>query len=77
VDTKNNRNKTNNDKSNNNEISRRGFWELGSAAVTGVAGVVAMTGIASAQEQELMPGVKTGKSTHLTDRTIPNRREDQ
>ena len=65
MDTNNNRNKTNNDKSNNNDISRRGFLELGSAAVTGVAGVLAMTGIASAQE--LVPGVKTGKSTYITD----------
>jgi hypothetical protein len=65
VDTNNNRNKTTNDKSNNNDISRRGFLELGSAAVTGVAGVLAMTGIASAQE--LVPGVKTGKSTYITD----------
>jgi oxalate decarboxylase len=65
LDKINSRNKTNNDKSNNNEISRRGFLELGSAAVTGVAGVLAMSGIASAQE--LVPGVKTGKSTHITD----------
>jgi oxalate decarboxylase len=65
VDTNNNRNKNNNDKTNNNEISRRGFLELGSAAVTGVAGVLAMTGIASAQE--LVPGVNTGKSTYITD----------
>jgi hypothetical protein len=64
VNTENSRNKTNNDKSNNNQISRRGFLEVGSA-VTGVAGVLAMTGIASAQE--LVPGVKTGKSTHITD----------
>jgi hypothetical protein len=64
VDTKNNRNKTNNDKSNNDEISRRGFLELGSAAVTGVAGVFATRGIASAQE--LVPVVKTGKSTYIT-----------
>jgi oxalate decarboxylase len=65
VNTKTDHNETNNDKSNSNEISRRGFLELGSAAVTGVAGVLAMTGMASAQE--LVPGVKTGKSTHLTD----------
>ena len=58
LNTKNNRNRT------NNQISRRGFLEVGSA-VTGVAGVLAMTGIASAQE--LVPGVKTGKSTHITD----------
>jgi oxalate decarboxylase len=64
LDTKHNRNKTNNDKSNNNEISRRGFLELGST-VTGVVGVLAMTGIASGQE--LVPGVKTGKATHVTD----------
>jgi hypothetical protein len=64
VDTKNNRNKTNNDKSNNNEICRRGFLELGSAAVTGVAGVFATRGIASAQE--LVPVVKTGKSMYIT-----------
>jgi oxalate decarboxylase len=58
VNTENNRNRT------NNQISRRGFLEVGSA-VTGVAGVLAITGIASAQE--LVPGVKTGKSTHITD----------
>jgi hypothetical protein len=46
VDTSNNRNKTNNDKSNNNEISRRGFLELGIGVGDGVAGVLAMTGIA-------------------------------
>jgi oxalate decarboxylase len=74
VDTKNNRNKTNNDKSNNNEICRRGFLELGSAAVTGVAGVLAMTGIASAQE--LVPGVKTGKSTYITDPGLTDKQLD-
>ena len=56
MNTENNRNRT------NNQISRRGFLEVGSA-VTGVAGVLAMTGIASAQE--LVPGVKTGKTTHI------------
>jgi oxalate decarboxylase len=67
VDTNNNHNKTNNNKSNNNENSRRECSELGSAAVTEVAGVLAMTGIAAAQEQKLVPGVKAGKSTHITD----------
>ena len=64
MDKTNNRNKPNNDKSNNNKIFRRGFLELGSAAVTGVAGVFATRGIASAQE--LVPVVKTGKSTYIT-----------
>ncbi|MGB8988987.1 MAG: cupin domain-containing protein [Candidatus Sulfotelmatobacter sp.] len=67
LETNNNHNKTNEDAGNKNQISRRGFLELGSAAVTGVAGVLAMTDIAAGQEQELMPGVKTGKSTHMTD----------
>jgi hypothetical protein len=65
LDKISNRNEPNNDKSNNNEISPRGFLELGSAAVTGVAGVLAMTGIASAQQ--LVPGVKTGKGSYITD----------
>ena len=60
MDKISNRNEPNNDKSNNNEISPRGFLELGSAAVTGVAGVLAMTGIASAQQ--LVPGVKPAKA---------------
>ena len=60
MNTKTDHNQTNNDKSNSNEISRRGFLELGSVAVTGVAGVLAMTRTASAQE--LVPGVKTGKA---------------
>jgi hypothetical protein len=46
VDTNNNRNKTNKDKSNNNEISRRGCLELGIGVGDGVAGVLAMTDIA-------------------------------
>jgi len=46
VDTNNNRNKTNNHKSNNNEISCRGVLDLGIAVGDGVAGVLAMTGIA-------------------------------
>jgi oxalate decarboxylase len=67
LETNNNPNKTNESTGNNHQISRRGFLELGSAAVTGVAGVLAMTDVAAGQEQELVSGVKTGKSTHMTD----------
>jgi len=64
LDRTSNWNKPNNDTSNNDKISRRGFLEPGSAAVTGVAGVFATRGIASAQE--LVPVVKTGKSMYIT-----------
>jgi len=49
----------------NNGISRRGFLGLGSAAVAGVAGIVAATEVMSAQSS--VPGVKTGKTTRITD----------
>src|SRR5690349_19107091 len=49
----------------NNEISRRGFLELGSAAVAGVAGILATSEVASAQSA---PGeVKTGRTTKISD----------
>lgn len=47
-----------------NGISRRGFLELGSAAVAGVAGILAVTDIASAQSSS---GVKTGRTDRITD----------
>jgi oxalate decarboxylase len=71
--TKDNHNKTNNDKSANKEISRRGFLELGSA-VTGVAGVLAMTDTAWAQQA--VQGVKTGKSSEITDPVHANKALD-
>ena len=45
-------------------ISRRGFLELGSAAVAGVAGIVSVADAASAQSSEK---VSTGRSTSITD----------
>src|SRR6266404_7057011 len=47
-----------------NELSRRKFIEIGSVAVATTAGVL-LTGAASAQSST--PGVKTGRSTSLTD----------
>jgi oxalate decarboxylase len=60
VDTRNNRN----DKSPDNEISRRGFLEIGSAAAVTTAGVL-LAGAASGQSST--PGVKIGRTTTLTD----------
>jgi len=60
VDTRNNLN----DKSPDNEISRRGFLEIGSAAAVTTAGVL-LAGAASGQSST--PGVKIGRTTTLTD----------
>ena len=60
MDTRNNRN----DKSPDNEISRRGFLEIGSAAAVTTAGVL-LAGAASGQSST--PGVKIGRTTTLTD----------
>jgi len=49
---------------NKNELSRRKFMEIGSVAAATTAGVL-LTGVASAQSST--PGVKTGRSTSLTD----------
>src|SRR6201984_3630886 len=49
---------------NKNELSRRKFIEIGSVAAATTAGVL-LTGPASAQSST--PGVKTGRSTSLTD----------
>ena len=46
------------------EISRRGFLELGSAAVAGVAGIFSVADAASAQSSET---IATGRSTRITD----------
>jgi len=51
-------------KTNRNELSRRKFIEIGSVAAATTAGVL-LTGAASAQSST--PGVKTGRSTSLTD----------
>ena len=60
MDTRNNLN----DKSPDNEISRRGFLEIGSAAAVTTAGVL-LAGAASGQSST--PGVKIGRTTTLTD----------
>jgi oxalate decarboxylase len=60
VDTNNNRN----DKSPDNEISRRGFLEISSAAAVTTAGIL-LAGAASGQSST--PGVKIGRTTTLTD----------
>jgi len=60
VDTKNDRNT----KSLDNEISRRGFLEIGSAAAVTTAGIL-LSGAASGQSST--PGVKIGRTTALTD----------
>jgi len=52
------------EKNDNNEISRRGFLELGSAAVAGVAGILAMNDAAAAQSSG---EVKTGRTTKISD----------
>src|SRR5579884_3370704 len=46
------------------EISRRGFLELGSAAVAGVAGILSLADTASAQSSEK---VSTGRTTRISD----------
>ncbi|HWY67231.1 MAG TPA: cupin domain-containing protein [Terriglobales bacterium] len=53
------------DKNDNNEISRRGFLELGSAAVAGVAGILAINDVAAAQSSS--GEVKTGRTTRVSD----------
>lgn len=53
------------DKNDNSDISRRGFLELGSAAVAGVAGILAMTEIASGQSAS--QEVKAGRSARISD----------
>src|SRR5690348_2249822 len=52
------------DEKDSKEISRRGFLELGSAAVASVAGILSVAEIASAQSSEK---VSTGRSTRITD----------
>jgi len=51
-------------KKNKNELSRRKFMEIGSVAAATTAGVL-LTGVANAQSST--PGVKTGRSTSLSD----------
>src|SRR5262249_13691462 len=53
------------EKNDSNDISRRGFLELGSAAVAGVAGILAMNDVASAQSSSAE--VKTGRTTRISD----------
>ena len=53
------------DNNHNTEISRRSFLELGSAAVTGVAGILAATDVASGQSAA--PAVKTGRTNRISD----------
>jgi len=53
------------DTSDAKEISRRGFLELGSAAVAGVAGILAMTEVASSQSSPAE--VKTGRTSRISD----------
>jgi len=53
------------DTSDAKEISRRGFLELGSAAVAGVAGILAMSEVASAQSSPAE--VKTGRTRRISD----------
>ena len=52
------------DEKDNKEISRRGFLELGSVAVAGVAGILSVADTASAQSSDK---VATGRSTRLSD----------
>ena len=52
------------DEKDSKEISRRGFLELGSAAVAGVAGMLSVAETASAQSSEK---VSTGRSARITD----------
>src|SRR5581483_8774124 len=52
------------DEKDSKEISRRGFLELGSAAMAGVAGILSVADTASAQSSEK---VFTGRTTRITD----------
>lgn len=51
------------DEKDSKEISRRGFLELGSAAVAGVAGILSVADTAAQSPER----VSTGRSTHITD----------
>ena len=52
------------DEKNDSEISRRGFLEIGTAAVAGVAGILAINDVAAAQSSG---EVKTGRATRISD----------
>ena len=59
------------DEQNESEISRRGFLELGTAAVAGVAGILAINDVAAAQSSG---EVKTGRATRISDPGPTNNR---